>query len=93
MTLKNGYNDLGVRHFLTLADFSGDELRGMLELIGLLKRYEKEGVRPPLLKDMSLGMLFNQPSTRTRISFEVAMTQLGGHRLKHASHGRRARNY
>lgn len=81
MALKNGYNALGVRHFLTLADFSSDELRGMLDLIGLLKRYEAEGVRPPLLKDMSLGMLFNQPSTRTRISFEVAMTQLGGHAL------------
>ncbi len=81
MALKNGYNEMGVRHFLTLADFSKDELMSMIEVIGILKDYENEGFRLPLLKGTSLGMMFDQPSTRTRVSFEVAMTQLGGHAL------------
>ena len=81
MTLEKGYNKDGVRHFLTLADFSKEELTSMLELIGELKTLEEKGIRLPLLKDMSLGMMFDQPSTRTRVSFEVAMSQLGGHAL------------
>lgn len=81
MALKNGYNEMGVRHFLTLADFSKEELMSMIEVIGILKDYENEGFRLPLLKGTSLGMMFDQPSTRTRVSFEVAMTQLGGHAL------------
>ncbi len=70
-----------LRHFLDTQDFSREELLAMIELTGLLKRADQERVRPPLLADASLAMIFEEPSTRTRVSFEVAMTQLGGHAL------------
>ena len=72
---------MNVRHFLDTQDFDRQELLAMIELTGLLKRADRERVRPPLLADASLAMIFEEPSTRTRVSFEVAMTQLGGHAL------------
>ena len=81
MALNNGYNERGVRHFLTLADFSKEELMSMIEVIGILKEYENEGFRLPLLKGTSLGMMFDQPSTRTRVSFETGIWELGGQPL------------
>lgn len=65
------------KDFLTLADYSGDELFMLLDLAGQLKRESYS----PLLMGKSLAMIFEKPSTRTRISFEVGMTQLGGHAL------------
>ncbi|HET7580694.1 MAG TPA: ornithine carbamoyltransferase [Bacillales bacterium] len=62
---------------LTLADFSTEELLSLLDLAVKLKS-EKFS---PLLMGKSLGMIFEKPSTRTRVSFEVGMTQLGGHAL------------
>jgi putrescine carbamoyltransferase len=72
---------MNVRHFLDTQDFDRQELLAMIELTGLLKRADQERVRPPLLADASLAMIFEEPSTRTRVSFEVAMTLLGGHAL------------
>jgi putrescine carbamoyltransferase len=67
------------RHFLELDDFSKDELLHMLELIRFLKQADRNGVSPRLLRGMSLGMLFESASLRTRVSFETAMMELGGH--------------
>jgi putrescine carbamoyltransferase len=69
------------KNFIWTQDFSKEELLKMMELIDLLKRADKEGACPKLLAGASLGMIFEEPSTRTRISFEVAMTKLGGHAL------------
>lgn len=51
----------------------------MLELINFLKQADRKGVSPRLLRGMSLGMLFESASLRTRLSFETAMMELGGH--------------
>jgi ornithine carbamoyltransferase len=66
------------RHFLSLQDFSGEQLRGMLDLAAELKRLLKSGTKPPLLADKMLAMIFERQSTRTRVSFDVGMRQLGG---------------
>jgi len=70
-----------VRHFIDTQDFARSELLWLLDLIGLLKAADRDRALPPLLAGASLGMIFEEPSTRTRISFEVAMTKLGGHAL------------
>ncbi len=67
------------RDFISLMDFTKEELETMLEVAFWLKTQAAVGVFPPLLKGKTLGMLFTKPSTRTRVSFEAAMTQLGGH--------------
>jgi putrescine carbamoyltransferase len=69
------------RDFLDTNDFSVEELTSMLELIRLLKDADAVGCVPELLPRRSLGMIFEEPSTRTRVSFEVAMVKLGGHGL------------
>jgi len=66
------------RHFLNLDDFSYEQLRGMLDVAGELKARLAKGDRPQLLKDKSLAMIFERQSTRTRVSFDVGMRQLGG---------------
>lgn len=70
-----------LRHFIDTQDFEKSELLAIIELIGQLKEADKVGACPHLLEGASLGMLFEEPSTRTRVSFEVAMTKLGGHAL------------
>jgi len=70
-----------IRNFIDTQDFSRQELLDMLEFIRCLKAADKQGITPKLLKGVSLGMIFEKASTRTRISFEVAMTKLGGHAL------------
>jgi putrescine carbamoyltransferase len=70
-----------VRHFIDTQDFTRQELLDLVELIFLMKKADREGVHPKLLRATSLAMIFEEPSTRTRISFEVAMTQLGGHAM------------
>jgi ornithine carbamoyltransferase len=66
------------RDFLRIADWSAEELRTVLDLADTLK--EAQQVREPheLLPGRTLGMIFQKASTRTRVSFEVGMTQLGG---------------
>lgn len=70
-----------VRHFLTLKDFTSDELQFILERGIELKNMQKRGEIFEPLKNQTLAMIFEKSSTRTRISFEVGMTQLGGHAL------------
>jgi len=66
------------RHFLTIEDFTEDQLRSMLALANDLKARLKNGERPALLRDKMLAMIFERQSTRTRVSFDVGMRQLGG---------------
>lgn len=70
-----------LRHFIDTQDFAQSELLRILELIRLLKDADQVRACPKLLAGASLGMIFEEPSTRTRVSFEVAMTKLGGHAL------------
>ncbi len=66
-----------VRHFLDIDRLAPDVLRTILDQAGDLKRAGRDGLRP--LAGRTLAMIFEKPSTRTRVSFEVAMHQLGGH--------------
>lgn len=70
-----------MRHFIDTQDFDRTELEELLALIDLLKEADRESSVPTLLTRRSLGMIFEEPSTRTRVSFEVAMAKLGGHAL------------
>ena len=70
-----------LKHFIDTQDFSKKELLDLIELIRIIKKADKEGASPKLLEGASLAMLFEEPSTRTRISFEVGMAELGGHAL------------
>ncbi|MEX2107039.1 MAG: putrescine carbamoyltransferase [Solirubrobacterales bacterium] len=70
-----------MRHFIDTQDFTRAQLEQLLELIRLLKEADRDGAVPELLPRRSLGMIFEEPSTRTRVSFEVAMSKLGGHAL------------
>lgn len=72
---------VSVRHFLTLADFSPEELRGLVERATVLKEMHQRGQRYQPLRGRTLAMLFELSSTRTRVAFEVGMHQLGGHAL------------
>jgi ornithine carbamoyltransferase len=67
------------RHFLDLIDWTPSELRDLLQLAVDLKHQQKNGGTPPVLKNKVLAMVFQKPSLRTRVSFEVGMVQLGGH--------------
>lgn len=69
------------RHFLDIDDLRADELEELLDLASAYKEKRKEGVPHPDLERRTLGMLFQKPSTRTRVSFETGMTQLGGHAI------------
>lgn len=67
-----------MRHFLDLASCSTDELNDLLELALCLKAEWRAGGNEPLLRCKTLGMIFQKPSLRTRVSFEMAMKHLGG---------------
>ncbi|QKG28805.1 ornithine carbamoyltransferase [Campylobacter sp. RM16187] len=67
-----------MRHFLTLDDFSRDEILEMINLAREIKSEAKAKIYKPYLKDQILAMIFEKSSTRTRVSFEVGMHQLGG---------------
>lgn len=70
-----------MRHMVSMKDFSVKEMDDMMELMHLLKEARRDNCVPPLFKDKSVAMIFEAGSTRTRISFEVAATMLGGHAL------------
>lgn len=70
-----------MRHFLTLNDFSKDEIIEILNLAFGIKKEAKARNFKPYLKDQKLAMIFEKSSTRTRVSFDVGMNELGGHAL------------
>ncbi len=69
------------KDFITIADFSSAELQSMLDLAIELKKEYTAGGNRPLLKGKVLGMVFQKPSLRTRVSFDMAMRHLGGDAL------------
>ena len=70
-----------VRHFLTLKDLSPSELNQVIESAIALKKAHREENQPPVFAGKVLGMIFEKSSTRTRVSFEAGMAQLGGSAL------------
>lgn len=70
-----------MKHFLKLLDCTKEEIIELLDLADQLKQYVKEGKEHHFLKGKTLGMIFEKSSTRTRVSFETGMYQLGGHAL------------
>ncbi len=70
-----------MKHLLKLLDLSTDEIIDILNLADQLKYEQKHGIPHNVLKGMTLGMIFQKASTRTRVSFETGMYQLGGHAL------------
>ena len=72
---------MNVRHFLTLMDLSPDELRQLIERASELKQWQKQGRIFEPLKNKVMAMVFEKSSTRTRVSFETGMVQLGGHAM------------
>ena len=69
------------KDFLKLSDLTKNEVLGLLKQAAELKQFKAKGTTHQPLKGKSLGMIFNKNSTRTRISFEVGMYELGGHSL------------
>ena len=69
------------KDFLSIAQLTPDELSDMLAAAIQLKREWKKRGNPQVLKGKSLGMVFTKPSLRTRVSFEMAMLDLGGHAI------------
>jgi len=72
---------LKTKDLLTLNELSKNELIAILDNGIKLKKDLKRGICKPLLKNKTLAMIFQKPSTRTRVSFEAGMYQLGGHAL------------
>ncbi|WP_299591739.1 ornithine carbamoyltransferase [uncultured Microbulbifer sp.] len=72
---------MAVRHFLTLLDLSKDELRSIIERAIELKALRNQGVASDSFRNKVLGMIFEKSSTRTRVSFEAGMAQMGGSAL------------
>lgn len=70
-----------MQHLISLNDLSKEEIYKIFDLSQKLKRQQKEGVEHHLLKGKTLGMIFSKSSTRTRVSFEAGMYQLGGYAL------------
>ena len=72
---------MSTRHFLSLLDFDGDELRALIAHAIDVKSRLKQGVSHTPLAGKLLAMIFEKSSTRTRVSFESGMYQLGGHAM------------
>jgi ornithine carbamoyltransferase len=70
-----------MKHLLSIHDLTLEEVESILKLSEKLKKQLKEGVQHHLLKGKTLGMIFSKSSTRTRVSFEAGMYQLGGYPL------------
>jgi ornithine carbamoyltransferase len=72
---------MATRHFLSLLDLSSDELKTLLQRATELKKLHRAGKIHEPLKNKVLAMIFEKSSTRTRVSFEAGMVQLGGHAM------------
>jgi ornithine carbamoyltransferase len=89
----DGDDSSSASHFLQIDDLSADELAELISTAAELKTAHRTGKDHALLPNHSLAMLFEKPSTRTRVSFETGMTQLGGHAVylgpdtTHLDHG------
>ena len=70
-----------MKHLLKLMDLSPEEITDILNLADQLKYEKKNGIEHQLLKNKTLGMIFQKSSTRTRVSFEAGMYELGGNAL------------
>ncbi len=70
-----------MNHFLTLADCTTEEIFELLDIADKLKYEKRNGIEHHILKGKTLGMIFQKSSTRTRVSFEVGMYDLGGYAL------------
>ena len=70
-----------MKDFLAVADYSPDDLQGMLDLAEELKKEWRENGNQPIFKNKVLAMIFQKPSLRTRVSFDMAMRHLGGDAL------------
>jgi ornithine carbamoyltransferase len=69
---------MSLRHLLRLNDLSGEEIMAIILRAGQLKKDWKEHKRPRPLIDKTIALIFEKPSTRTRVSFETGISQLGG---------------
>lgn len=81
VVVQNMRGKLKGKHFLKLADFTRDELMDLIQYAIELKNMQKKGEAHHLLKGKTLAMIFEKSSTRTRVSFETGMYQLGGQAL------------
>jgi ornithine carbamoyltransferase len=74
-------NSLKNKHILSLQDLDLNEIISILDFAATLKKESKMDLSRKLLEGKTLGMVFQKPSTRTRVSFEIGMFQLGGHAI------------
>ncbi len=70
-----------MKDFLAISDYSPAEVQDLLDLAVKLKKEHQSGGNPPLFKGKVLGMIFQKPSLRTRVSFDMAMRHMGGDAL------------
>lgn len=70
-----------MKDFISLHDLTKEEIENLIDLSIKIKKDLKNGIQYKVLKNKTLGMIFSKSSTRTRVSFEVGMTQLGGYPL------------
>ena len=77
---------MSLEHFISIHDITKDEFNHLMDLGFRLKKETKMGIAHPILKGKVLGMIFTKSSTRTRISFETGMYQLGGYPIFLSSH-------
>ncbi|MFC5603881.1 ornithine carbamoyltransferase [Sporosarcina koreensis] len=80
-TAKKIEGQLKGRDLLSLVDYTSEEIDYLLQKALVMKKDARAGKIPPVLQGKTLGMIFEKHSTRTRISFEVGMVQLGGHAM------------
>jgi ornithine carbamoyltransferase len=73
------------KNFLTLADFTPTDVKSVLDLAARLKEQRRAGLGSAALRGKSVALIFEKPSTRTRVSFQVAINELGGHAISLSS--------